>query len=91
MNLGGPKTLDEVEPFLLNLFSDGDLIPIPFQNTAARFIAKRRTPKIQEQYAKIGGGSPIFHWTAKQGELLAQRLDELSPRTGNCRYPPEQF
>ncbi|KAJ3164248.1 hypothetical protein HDU88_005560 [Geranomyces variabilis] len=79
MNLGGPKDLDAVHPFLLNLFSDGDLIPIPFQKYAARVIAARRTPKIQEQYAQIGGGSPIHAWTELQGKMLEKRLDELSP------------
>ncbi|KND02821.1 ferrochelatase [Spizellomyces punctatus DAOM BR117] len=81
MNLGGPKDLNEVQPFLQNLFSDGDLIPIPFQQTAAKFLAKRRTPKIQEQYAAIGGGSPILSWTEKQGKMLEERLDKLSPQT----------
>ncbi|KAI8922563.1 hypothetical protein DFJ77DRAFT_447090 [Powellomyces hirtus] len=81
MNLGGPKDLDAVHPFLLNLFSDGDLIPIPFQKYSAKFIAARRTPKIQTQYAQIGGGSPIHAWTELQGKLLEERLDKLSPQT----------
>lgn len=46
------------------------------------FIAKRRTPKIQEQYSKIGGGSPIKHWTLMQGEGMVKLLDEMSPETG---------
>jgi len=76
------SNLKAVEPFLFNLFSDGDLIPIPFQSKLAPWIAKRRTPKIVEQYAKIGGGSPIRMWTEKQGQELAKRLDLLSPDTG---------
>ncbi|KAJ3010539.1 hypothetical protein HKX48_007366, partial [Thoreauomyces humboldtii] len=81
MNMGGPKDQESVHPFLLNLFSDGDLIPIPFQKYAARFIAARRTPSIQKQYAQIGGGSPIHEWTRLQGEMLQKRLDVLSPQT----------
>ncbi|KAI9090986.1 hypothetical protein DFS34DRAFT_643774 [Phlyctochytrium arcticum] len=81
MNLGGPKTLDDVQPFLKNLFSDGDLIPIPFQQYSAKWIARRRTPSIQEQYAQIGGGSPINMWTEKQGKLLEKKLDEISSET----------
>ncbi|KAI8824165.1 uncharacterized protein EV422DRAFT_519155 [Fimicolochytrium jonesii] len=81
MNLGGPKDLDSVHSFLHNLFSDGDLIPIPFQSYAAKFIAKRRTPKIQEQYAQIGGGSPIHMWTERQAKMLEERLDKASPAT----------
>ncbi|KAI9019025.1 hypothetical protein DFJ74DRAFT_675692 [Hyaloraphidium curvatum] len=81
MNMGGPPNLDEVGPFLNRLFSDPDLIPIPFQPTLAPWIAKRRTPKIREQYAKIGGGSPIGDWTKKQGAMLTKLLDTLSPET----------
>ncbi|KAJ3057436.1 ferrochelatase hem15 [Rhizophlyctis rosea] len=79
--MGGPETTDGVERFLTNLFSDGDLIPIPFQSKLAPWMAKRRTPQIQEQYSQIGGGSPITMWTRKQGELLAERLDKESPET----------
>ena len=48
----------------------------------APWIAKRRTPKIKEQYDKIGGGSPIKKWTEKQGEGMVKLLDEISPETG---------
>ncbi|KAI8904372.1 hypothetical protein EDD86DRAFT_78396 [Gorgonomyces haynaldii] len=81
MNMGGPHNLDEVGPFLHRLFSDGDLIPLPFQQQTSVFIAKRRTPKIVKQYAEIGGGSPIRMWTEKQGELLCQLLDKQCPET----------
>ncbi|KAG9300625.1 hypothetical protein G9A89_005225 [Geosiphon pyriformis] len=81
MNLGGPPTLDGVHDFLLRLFSDRDLIPLPFQKYLAPWIAKRRTPRIQEQYAKIGGGSPIFSWTQKQGTEMIKILNKISPET----------
>eukprot|EP00967_Tisochrysis_lutea_P141240 scaffold259247_cov34-Tisochrysis_lutea.AAC.1 len=29
LNLGGPDTLDQVEPFLYNLFSDPEIITLP--------------------------------------------------------------
>jgi ferrochelatase len=80
MNMGGPATVPEVGGFLTRLFSDNDLIPLPFQSILAPWIAKRRTPKIEQQYQQIGG-SPIRMWTEKQGELLAQRMDILSPAT----------
>ena len=48
----------------------------------AAWIARRRTPKIQEQYQKIGGGSPIKMWTEKQGEGMVSLLDDMSPDTG---------
>ena len=50
----------------------------------AAWIARRRTPKIQEQYEKIGGGSPIKMWTEKQGEGMVKLLDEMCPETGTC-------
>lgn len=31
LNLGGPETTKDVHPFLLRLFSDKDLIPLPAQ------------------------------------------------------------
>ena len=48
----------------------------------APWIARRRTPKIQEQYKKIGGGSPIKMWTEKQGQGMVDLLDKMSPETG---------
>lgn len=81
MNMGGPSTLEEVGDFLSRLFHDRELIQLPFQKTLAPLIAKRRTPKIIEQYDKIGGGSPILRWTKLQGKEMAKMLDELSPAT----------
>jgi ferrochelatase len=71
----------ETSDFLKNLFSDGDLIPLPFQSILAPWIAKRRTPRIEKQYMDIGGGSPIRRWTEFQGEGMAALLDELHPAT----------
>ena len=82
LNMGGPRNQLEVGKFLSRLFHDGDLIPLPFQSILAPWIAKRRTPRIEEQYQQIGGGSPILYWTKRQGELLANVLNEQSPETG---------
>lgn len=81
MNLGGPETTDDVYDFLHRLFSDPELIPIPFQKRLAPWIAQRRTPDIKKQYEQIGGGSPIKMWTQKQSEMMTKLLDELSPAT----------
>ncbi|KAL0072381.1 ferrochelatase hem15 [Marasmius tenuissimus] len=81
LNMGGPSTVEETHDFLLNLFSDGDLIPLPLQKWAAPIIAKRRTPQIEKQYTDIGGGSPILKYTQIQGEGMAKLLDELHPET----------
>lgn len=50
------------------------------------WIAKRRTPEVQERYKQIGGGSPILMWTRKQGELLCKELDKTSPDTAPHKY-----
>ncbi|PFH51482.1 hypothetical protein AMATHDRAFT_142509 [Amanita thiersii Skay4041] len=81
LNMGGPATVAETHDFLKNLFSDGDLIPLPFQRVLAPLIARRRTPKIEQQYTDIGGGSPILKYTQLQGEGMAKLLDELNPET----------
>ncbi|KAG6915782.1 hypothetical protein DXG01_009820 [Tephrocybe rancida] len=81
MNMGGPETVTETHDFLKNLFSDGDLIPLPFQRFLAPWIARRRTPQIEKQYTDIGGGSPILRYTKLQGEGMAKLLDELHPET----------
>ncbi|KAI0081221.1 ferrochelatase [Panus rudis PR-1116 ss-1] len=81
LNMGGPSTVSETHDFLKNLFSDGDLIPLPFQSILAPWIAKRRTPQIEKQYEDIGGGSPILKYTQLQGERMAALLDELHPAT----------
>lgn len=79
MNMGGPSKLSEVQFFLTNLFSDPDLIPLPAQKWLAPILAKRRTPKIEQQYDEIGGGSPILKWTREQGEGMTKILEELIP------------
>ena len=81
-NMGGPETLDDVQSFLHNLFSDRDIMKLPAQKYLAKYISTRRTPSIKEQYAQIGGGSPILSWTRKQGEGMEKLLDEISPETG---------
>jgi ferrochelatase len=78
LNLGGPDTLDDVEPFLVNLFSDRKIIrlsPFPFlQKFIARKIAAKRAPKSKESYRLIGGGSPLARITSEQGQALEQVL-----------------
>ncbi|KAM9794018.1 ferrochelatase, mitochondrial isoform X1 [Syngnathus typhle] len=86
LNMGGPEKLEDVHDFLLRLFMDTDLMKLPVQNKLGPFIAKRRTPKIQEQYSKIGGGSPIKRWTAMQGEGMVKLLDEMCPETAPHKF-----
>ena len=86
LNLGGPATLDDVGPFLLELFADREIVQLPFQRWLGPFIARRRTPKVRGLYAAIGGGSPIRRYTEAQGRGMVARLDRLSPETAPHRF-----
>jgi len=86
LNMGGPETLEDVSGFLTRLFLDGDLMVLPLQKKLGPLIAKRRTPKIQQQYDKIGGGSPIHYWTKIQGKQMVETLDRISPQTAPHKY-----
>lgn len=74
-NLGGPDSLEAIEPFLFNLFSDKDIFNLPFgQKLFAKIISSRRAPKVSEEYKLIGGKSPINMWTEIQRKLLEEKL-----------------
>ena len=82
MNMGGPSTTADVGPFLSRLFADGDLIPLGrLQSYLGPLISRRRTPKIEKQYAAIGGGSPILKWSEYQSSEMCKILDVISPQT----------
>jgi protoporphyrin/coproporphyrin ferrochelatase len=75
MNLGGPRNLAEVEPYLYELFCD--VLPAglgPLRRPLARFIANRRAPSSAEKYQLIGGRSPLVERTEEQARALAQAL-----------------
>lgn len=76
--LGGPDSLEAVEPFLYNLFVDPDIIDFPLARLArkplARRIARSRAQKVQKLYAAIGGKSPIVEWTRRQSRALEEAL-----------------
>ncbi|MGK7914147.1 MAG: ferrochelatase, partial [Prochloraceae cyanobacterium] len=61
LNLGGPETIEDVRPFLYNLFSDPEIIRLPIkglQKPLAWLISSLRAKKSQQNYLQIGGGSP---------------------------------
>lgn len=77
-NLGGPDTLDAVEPFLKNLFSDPAIIRAPgfVRLPLAWLIARRRRDYAKSIYRSIGGGSPIVPQTEAQAQALEAALAE---------------
>lgn len=79
LQMGGPDSLDAVEPFLFNLFSDRDIIrigPAFLQPLIARFISRRRARKVGEYYKQIGGKSPIRELTEHQARELEKALGD---------------
>src|SRR5437868_8512430 len=78
--LGGPDTLEAIEPFLYNLFCDPDIIDFPFarlgRKPLAKLISTTRAKKVQHHYAVIGGASPIRKHTECQAALLEAELKE---------------
>ena len=80
LNLGGPDKPEDVGPFLYNLFSDPEIIRLPFrwmQKPLAWFIATRREKTSQINYQQIGGGSPLRRITEEQGAAIKAQLGEL--------------
>jgi protoporphyrin/coproporphyrin ferrochelatase len=76
--LGGPDTLEAIEPFLFNLFCDPDIIDFPFarigRKPLAKLISSTRAKRVQHHYSVIGGGSPIRKFTEQQAAALESRL-----------------
>lgn len=78
MNMGGPKTNDDVKDFQKHLFADPLLIRFPlsflFQNLFAWLLIKTRLKAVKERYMAIGGGSPIYRSTTAQVDALKAEL-----------------
>lgn len=73
LNLGGADQLEDVRPFLYNLFADPEIIRLPspiLQKPLAWLISTLRASKSQEKYQKIGGGSPLRQITEAQAQAL---------------------
>ncbi|MCC5813639.1 MAG: ferrochelatase [Leptospira sp.] len=99
INLGGPRTTEEIEPFLRDLFLDPYVFDLPLweplRKKLARFIAKKRAPKVAGTYASMGygGGSPLFDETKKQAYAIAELLQKSTGKkwetevTMTCGYP----
>lgn len=80
-NLGGPDSLEAVQPFLFNLFHDPAIIglPQPFRWLVAKLISSRRKMEAQGNYAHMGGASPLQRETEAQRQALLKALASSSP------------
>lgn len=85
-NLGGPDSLDAVQPFLFNLFYDPAIItaPNPLRWMIAKAISKKRAPIARDIYRNIGNKSPILEETQKQSAALEKVLNENSNDEFKC-------
>ena len=75
-NLGGPDSLEAVQPFLRNLFGDPAILRVPsfLRGPLASLLARRRAPTARAIYEKIGGASPILGQTEAQARALEEAL-----------------
>ena len=76
-NLGGPDKLENVEPFLFNLFNDPAILNLPtiLRYPLAKLISNRRTPTAKKIYEELGGSSPILKLTKEQSKALELKLN----------------
>ncbi len=94
-NLGGPQSLDEVKPFLYQLFSDPEIIRIRsdfLRKILAYSIATLRNRVSSGYYRKIGGGSPLRKITEEQAQALSDELRwagmDVDVFVGMCAWHP---
>ena len=76
-NLGGPDKLENVQPFLFNLFNDPAILNLPtiFRYPLAKLISNRRTPTAKKIYQELGGSSHILKLTKDQSNALELKLN----------------
>ncbi len=76
--LGGPDSLNAVEPFLYNLFCDPDIFDFPFaflfRKPLALILSQSRARIVKHHYITIGGKSPILELTRLQAAALETEL-----------------
>jgi len=95
--MGGPDSIQSIEPFLYNLFTDRDIIDFGIgdypQRLLAKLIAKRRSKKVSKDYEKMGGGSPqlpILNSLLRKVSTIYREKNgrELVCAVGMCYYHP---
>jgi protoporphyrin/coproporphyrin ferrochelatase len=81
-NLGGPDSPEAIRPFLLNLFNDRAILRVPaiVRPILARMIARSRVKPAAENYALLGGRSPLLELTEQQAAALEAALPDLDAK-----------
>lgn len=99
MGMGGPDSIEAIEPFLYNLFCDRDIIDFHVGSFLQKFIAgkiaKKRANKLAPEYMKMGfgGASPQIIMHRKIFKKLESAYFEKTGRKltvieANCYYHP---
>jgi ferrochelatase len=84
--MGGPERLEDIQPFLVNIFSDRNIIELPLgrlvQPFFARALSRARLASVRRNYESIGGGSPQRRLTAEQAAALERSLNATGSGDG---------
>jgi len=88
LNMGGPNNIEEVELFLNNMFADKNILNMDrfTRKLVSTIIITKRLEDVKENYALLGGKSPLFGLTQELIEKLESRLD--MPIYPAMRYVP---
>jgi protoporphyrin/coproporphyrin ferrochelatase len=90
LQFGGPDSPAAIRPFLRDLFDDAEILPYPavLRKPLAWTIAKFRAPHVAENYAHMGGASPIGRWTEAQAEGLRRALPGVAVEVAMRAWRP---
>ena len=85
-NLGGPDKIENVEPFLFNLFNDPAILNLPtlLRYPLAKLISNRRAPIAKKIYEELGGSSPILKLTKEHSNALEVKLNQTQTDEYKC-------
>jgi ferrochelatase len=90
MNVGGPAALEDVKPFLYNLFMDPALLDVPLGTRLRHWLCKTvahvRAKSVTDDYEMIGGGSPINRLTREQARGLQRHLNDVYGRPSGVEF-----
>ncbi|XP_077561921.1 ferrochelatase, mitochondrial isoform X2 [Haemaphysalis longicornis] len=85
-NMGDSHHTEDVAAYLQRVFTDKDIMSLPFQSVLGPFIAKQRAPKLAQKYKEMTPGKGLLEWTELQGALMTDILDRTSPETGPHKH-----